>query len=109
MYKFLKRNKKRKAIILDIPLYFENKLNKKKDIVIFISTKKKLIYKALKKRNKSNIKLLKKLEKLQQSLKIKKKKSTYVITNNFKSENLKKKIKTIKKEILNDKRSNSRH
>ena len=109
MYKFLKKNKKRKAIILDIPLYFENKLNKKKDIVIFISTKKKLIYKALKKRNKSNIKLLKKLEKLQQSLKIKKKKSTYVITNNFKSENLKKKIKTIKKEILNDKRSNSRH
>lgn len=109
MYKFLKKNKKRKAIILDIPLYFENKLNKKRDIVIFISTKKKLIYKALKKRNKSNIKLLKKLEKLQQSLKIKKKKSTYVITNNFKSENLKKKIKTIKKEILNDKRSNSRH
>ncbi len=109
MYKFLKKNKKRKAIILDIPLYFENKLNKKKDIVIFISTKKKLINKALKKRNKSNIKLLKKLEKLQQSLKIKKKKSAYVIINDFKSENLKKKIKVIKKEILNGKRGNSRH
>lgn len=109
MYKFLKKNKKRKAIILDIPLYFENKLNKKRDIVIFISTKKKLINKALKKRSKSNIKLLKKLEKLQQSLKIKKKKSIYVIINDFKSENLKKKIKIIKKEILNGKRSNSRH
>ena len=94
---------------MDIPLYFENKLNKKRDIVIFISTKKKLINKGLKKRNKSNIKLLKKLEKLQQSLKIKKKKSAYVIINDFKSENLKKKIKIIKKEILNGKRSNSRH
>tara|TARA_Y100000816_G_C26053328_1_gene552502 strand:- start:385 stop:981 length:597 start_codon:yes stop_codon:yes gene_type:complete len=109
MYKFLKKHKKRKAIILDIPLYFENKLNKKKDIVIFISTKKKLINKALKKRSKSNIKLLKKLEKLQQSLRAKKKKSVYVIINDFKSENFKKKIKIIKKEILNGKRSNSRH
>ena len=109
MYKFLKKHKKRKAIILDIPLYFENKLNKKRDIVIFISTKKKLINKALKKRSKSNIKLLKKLEKLQQSLRVKKKKSVYVIINDFKRENFKKKIKIIKKEILNGKRSNSRH
>ena len=109
MYKFLKKHKKRKAIILDIPLYFENKLNKKRDIVIFISTKKKLINKALKKRNKSNIKLLKKLEKLQQSLRVKKKKSVYVIINDFKRENFKKKIKIIKKEILNGKRGNSRH
>ena len=101
MYKFLKKNKKRKAVVLDIPLYFENNLNKKRDIVIFINTKKKLINQALKKRNKSNIKLLKKLGKLQQSLKIKKKKSDYVIVNDFKSESLKKKINIIKKEILN--------
>ena len=46
-------------------------------------------------------KLLKKLGKLQQSLKIKKKKSDYVIVNDFKSESLKKKINIIKKEILN--------
>ena len=101
MYKFLKKNKKMKAVVLDIPLYFENNLNKKRDIVIFINTKKKLINQALKKRNKSNIKLLKKLGKLQQSLKIKKKKSDYVIVNDFKSESLKKKINIIKKEILN--------
>ena len=93
MYKFLKKNKKMKAVVLDIPLYFENNLNKKRDIVIFINTKKKLITQALKKRNKSNIKLLKKLGKLQQSLKIKKKKSDYVIVNDFKSENLKKKLR----------------
>ena len=101
MYKFLKNNKKRKAVVLDIPLYFENNLNKKKDIVIFISTKKKLINQGLKKRNKSNTKLLKKLEKFQLSLMIKKKKSNYVIINDFKRKNLSKKIKIIKKEILN--------
>ena len=101
MYKFLKNNKKSKAVVLDIPLYFENNLNKKKDIVIFISTKKKLINQGLKKRNKSNTKLLKKLEKFQLSLMIKKKKSNYVIINDFKRKNLNKKIKIIKKEILN--------
>ena len=41
MFKFLKKNKLKKAVVLDIPLYFENNLNKKSDIVIFISAKKK--------------------------------------------------------------------
>ena len=40
MYKFLKNNNFKKAIVLDIPLYFENKLNKKTDVIIFISAKK---------------------------------------------------------------------
>ena len=101
MYKFLKNNQKKKAVVLDIPLYFENNLNKKNDVVIFISTKKKLINKGLKKRNKSNTKLLKKLEKFQLPLKTKKKKSNYVIINDFRRKNLIKKIKIIKKEILN--------
>ena len=38
---FLKRNNKRKMVVLDIPLLIENKLNKKKDILIFIDAKKK--------------------------------------------------------------------
>ena len=74
MKKFLKKNANKKAVVLDIPLYFENRINKKKDIVIFINSKKKLINTALKKRNKSNIKFLKKLSKLQLPLVIKKKK-----------------------------------
>ena len=57
MYKFLKNNNFKKAIVLDIPLYFENKLNKKTDVIIFISAKKKLINAALKKRGKSDLKL----------------------------------------------------
>ena len=37
---FIKKNKNKKLVILDIPLYFENKLNKKNDIIIFINAKK---------------------------------------------------------------------
>ncbi len=98
---FLKKNYKRKAIVLDIPLYFENNLNEKNDIVIFVSAKKKLINEALKKRKKSNINLLKKLSKLQKSLATKKKKSDYVIVNNFRSGNIRKKVDIIKKQIFN--------
>ena len=101
MFKFLKNNNLKKAVVLDIPLYFENNLNKKSDIIIFISAKKKLINSALKKRGKSDLKLLKKIGKSQLSLKMKKKKSDYVIINNFKSENLKKKVKILKYKILN--------
>ena len=101
MRTFLRKNKKKKAIVLDIPLYFENNLNKKGDVIIFISTRKKNINSALLKRRKSNIKLLKKLGKLQQSIFIKKKKSHYVIKNDFNSKNLKKNVKIIKYKILN--------
>ena len=93
MFKFLKNNNLKKAVVLDIPLYFENNLNKKSDIIIFISAKKKQIKSALRKRGKSDLKLLKKIGKFQLPPKMKKKKSNYVIINNFKSENLKKKLK----------------
>ena len=101
MNEFLRKNKTKKAVVLDIPLYFENKLNKKKDVVIFISSQRKLIDLALKKRGKSSLKLLKKLGNLQKSLESKKKKSNYVIINDFKSTNLKKRVKNIKDKILN--------
>ena len=39
--KFLKKNKKSKMVVLDIPLYVENKLNKKNDIFVFVDAKKK--------------------------------------------------------------------
>ena len=100
MFRFLKNNNLKKAVVLDIPLYFENNLNKKSDIIIFISAKKKLINSALKKRGKSDLKLLKKIGKSQLSLKMKKKKSDYVVINNFKSENLKNKVKILKYKIL---------
>ncbi len=42
---FLKKNKKSKLIVLDIPLLLENKINKKKDILIFVQSKKSEILK----------------------------------------------------------------
>ena len=100
MFKFLKKHSLKKAVVLDIPLYFENKINKKKDIVIYVSAKKKLINFALKKRNKLNFKLIKKLGKLQKPLLMKKKNSNYVIVNDFKSRNLKKRVKKLKYKIF---------
>ena len=38
---FLKKNKNKKIVILDIPLLLENNINKKNDILIFIQSKKK--------------------------------------------------------------------
>ena len=100
MNNFLKKNRTKRAVVLDIPLYFENKLNKNKDVVVFIDSNQKRIKKALKKRQKTNTKLLKKLGILKISKHIKKKKSDYVIKNDFKGENLKKNIKILKTMIF---------
>ena len=97
---FLRKNKKKKAVILDIPLYFENKINKNDDVVIFVEAQKKKINEALKKRLRTNTKLLKKLGILQISKNIKKRRSDYVIKNNFNSENFKKEVKILKEKIL---------
>ena len=37
MNRFLNKNKNKKFLVLDIPLFLENKLNKKKYILIFVS------------------------------------------------------------------------
>ena len=49
MNNFIKKNKNKKIIILDIPLLMENKINKQNDILIFVDAKKKEINKRLKK------------------------------------------------------------
>ena len=80
---FIKKYKKNKIIVFDIPLLLENKLNEKKYILIFVDAKKKDILKRLKKRPNYNKEIVKKLKKFQLSLEIKKKKSNYIIKNNF--------------------------
>ena len=97
---FLKNNKKHKAIVLDIPLLLENKLNNKGDIIIFIQSKKSEIIKRLKKRNNFNIDLFNKFKKIQLPLSLKKKKSNYIIKNNFTNKYVKKNIKKILKKII---------
>ncbi|MDB9759258.1 dephospho-CoA kinase [Candidatus Pelagibacter sp.] len=97
---FLKKNKKRKAIILDIPLLLENKLNQKSDIIVFVQSKKSEIIKRLKKRNNFNLKLYNKFKKIQLPLSYKKKKSNYIIKNNFTNKFAKISVKKILKKIL---------
>jgi len=99
---FLKKNIKRKMVILDIPLLIENNLNKKNDILIFIESRKSQIESRLKKRKNYNKKIIANLRKLQKTLSYKKKISTYIIKNDFKLLTIKKKVKFIKKKILNE-------
>ena len=87
-------------IILDIPLFIENKINKKSDILIFVDAKKNEIKKRLQKRPNFNPEIVKKLKKLQLPLEIKKKKSDFIIKNNFKNYSIKKSVSIIKKKIL---------
>jgi len=97
MNNFIKKNKNKKFIILDIPLLLENKLNKKNDILIFIDDKKKDISKRLKKKYSINKKILKKF---QLPVELKKKKADFIIKNNFKTNSIKKNVKMILEKIL---------
>ncbi len=98
--KFIKKNKKKEIIVLDIPLLIENKIKIKNYILIYIDAKKKDIIKNLKKRKNYNKKLFYSFKKLQLPLEIKKKKSNYIIKNNFKRSILKKRVKLLINKIL---------
>jgi len=100
MNKFISKNKKKKIIVLDVPLLLENKIEKKNNILIFIEAKNKDIIKNLKKRKNYNLKIMKILKKFQLPLNYKKKKSDFVIKNNFKIQPVKKSVKLLKKKLL---------
>ena len=100
MKNFIKKNKNKKIVILDIPLLIENKINKKSDVVVFVDAKKKDINKRLKKRANFNPEIVKKLKKFQLPIELKKKKSDYIIKNNFKIKSVKKNAKSLVKKIL---------
>ena len=102
---FLKKNRKKKIVVLDIPLYLENKMYKSNDVIIFLKTKKKDVDKKLKKRKNFNQKLINILRKSQLTLKQKKNKSNYVLVNNYNSAIMKRKVKLLKAKILNDRSS----
>ena len=97
---FFKRNKKRKIVVLDIPLLIENKLNKKKDILVFVNAKKTEIYKRLKRRKNYNKKILEIMKDLQIDSKTKKSISNYVINNNYNPKTVKNAINSIKNDIF---------
>ena len=97
---FLKKNRNKKVIILDIPLLLENKINNKDDILVFVDSKKIEIEKRLKKRLNFNRELVNKFKKIQFSSSYKKKKSNFIIKNNFKKNSLNKSINKILDKIL---------
>jgi len=100
MNKFIKKNKNKKIVVLDIPLLMENKINKRNDIIIFVDSRRKEINKRLDK--KKNLKILKKFKKLQLPLEIKKKKSDFIIKNNFNNKVKKNVKRVLEKILLND-------
>ena len=102
MVNFFKKNKRKKMVVLDIPLLVENKLYDKNFYLIFVHSNKNEINKRLKKRPFYNKKIIDSLRKSQRSLLYKKKISDYVIKNNFKLQSLKKNIKIIKRKIFNE-------
>ena len=107
MNNFIQKNKNKKFVVLDIPLLIENKINKKKDIIIFVDGKKKEIRKRLIKRYGSNEKIIKKLKKFQLTVERKKKYSDFSVKNNFRHDSTKKNVKRILKKILLNARSNT--
>jgi len=100
MNNFIKKNKNKKIVILDIPLLIENKINKKNDILIFIDAKKKEINKRFKKKPNFNSKIIKKFKKLQLPIEFKKRQSNFIIKNNFRNNSIKKNVKKILEKIL---------
>ena len=97
---FIKKNKNKKIVILDIPLLLENKINRKGDILIFVDSKKKEIEKRLVRREDFNRKLFYKFKKIQYNSNYKKRKSHFIIKNNFIKKNVNRDIRKILKEIL---------
>ena len=100
MHLFLKKNKKKNLVILDIPLLLENKINKKDDILVFVESKKYEVLKRLKKRKNFNKKIYAKFKSIQLSLDYKKKNSHFIIKNDFKDRTVKKNVNNILKRIL---------
>ena len=104
---FIRKNRNKKFVILDIPLLMEKKLNRKKDILIFVDAKKKEINKRLLERPNYNPIIINKLKTLQLPLEYKKKKSHFIIKNYYNKNETKKSVKTILKKILLNARSYS--
>ena len=96
---FLKKNKNKKFVILDIPLLIENKIFNKRDVLIFIDSKKIDINKKIKTRLNYNSKIINMFRKIQFNPNYKKRKSHFIIKNTFKKNPVKKEIKKILKKI----------
>ena len=105
MNNFIKKNKHKKFVILDIPLLMENKINNKNDVLIFVESSKIKILARLKKRSNYNREVLKNLIENQVKISKKKRLANYIVDNNFSPNIMKKKIKLLRTKILNERNS----
>ena len=97
---FLKKNKKQRVIILDVPLLLENKIKIKNMIFVFVDAKKRDILTRLNKRKGFDRKIFKKLKEIQLPLDHKKRKSHFIIKNYYTKKYIRKSVKNILKKIL---------
>ena len=102
---FLQKKKNSKMIILDIPLLIENKLYVKGDVLIFIKASKSKVIDRIKKRRNYDKKIINKLNSNQTTLLKKMKLANYIVDNNFSPNIMKKKIKKLRKRILDERSS----
>ena len=100
MNNFLKKNKNKKIVILDIPLLLENKIYNKKDILVFIDSPKKEIITRLKRRSNFNTKLFKKFKSIQFTPAYKKRKAQFIIKNKFTKKSVSVGIKKVLQKVL---------
>ena len=81
-------------------MILKNKINNKKDILVFVESRIRDREKRLKKRQNFNRNLFNKFRKIQINLDYKKKISHYIIKNNFTKKTVKKSINRIINDIL---------
>ena len=77
----------------------ENKINDKKDILVFVDSKKSEILKRLKNRKNFNLKIFQKFKDIQLSSDYKKKKSHFIIKNDFRKKSVKTGINNVLERI----------
>ena len=97
---FLKKYKKSKIVILDIPLLLENKINNKRDILVYVYSKKTKVLEKLKKRKNFNQTLLEKFKAIQLPSTYKIKRSDYIIKNDFTKKSVKDAVENILNEVI---------
>ena len=97
---FLKKYKKSKIVILDIPLLLENKIDNEEDILVYVQSKKSEVLQRLKKRKNFNQTLLNKFKVIQLPGSYKKKRSDHIIKNNFTKKSVKDAVENILKDVI---------
>jgi dephospho-CoA kinase len=97
---FINKNRTRRFVVLDIPLFLENKLNQKGDVIIYIQSSQKNSAKKLKLRKNYNKKLIERFKQIQTPLIIKKNKSDFIIKNSFNHKKALRDVDNVIKEII---------